>query len=244
MQLWAGHRDSPLTNRGLAQATALGQALAHQKLDMIYCSDLKRAQWTANEVYKAQLETGPATERADSGSSTAAPRVVVSLDSDEEEEEQEQADARPNKKVKISSSSKSSDSSERGRLPQPVEDEIFREQYFGALEGATWTDARASTGSREVSSKARHTSQEGVWRRCRTDGGLFMFGFKAGLDRGESSADVARRARTAVDRYIKPWILLAHHSKQPRHIVIVAHGIVGPCDASAFGSGSCLQLMF
>ncbi|CAO1630430.1 unnamed protein product [Parajaminaea phylloscopi] len=48
--IWAGHKDSPLTSTGLAQAKALGRAFADTHIDAIYASDLKRASQTAMEL--------------------------------------------------------------------------------------------------------------------------------------------------------------------------------------------------
>ena len=45
-----GHIDIPLNNEGLRQAKALGAALASEKLDAIYTSDLQRAKLTAQAV--------------------------------------------------------------------------------------------------------------------------------------------------------------------------------------------------
>jgi probable phosphoglycerate mutase len=45
-----GHRDSPLTARGLAQARAAAARLARERIDALYSSDLGRAQRTAQEV--------------------------------------------------------------------------------------------------------------------------------------------------------------------------------------------------
>jgi probable phosphoglycerate mutase len=45
-----GHRDSPLTERGLAQARATAARLARERVDALYSSDLGRAQQTAREV--------------------------------------------------------------------------------------------------------------------------------------------------------------------------------------------------
>lgn len=47
-----GHLDSPLTERGLAQAKALGQRLGREKFTALYSSDLGRAVQTAQEVAK------------------------------------------------------------------------------------------------------------------------------------------------------------------------------------------------
>lgn len=45
-----GHLDSPLTERGLAQAKALGQRLGRENFTTLYSSDLGRAVQTAQEV--------------------------------------------------------------------------------------------------------------------------------------------------------------------------------------------------
>jgi len=42
-----GHRDSPLTQKGLMQAEALAERLSREKPDVLYCSDLGRAFNTA-----------------------------------------------------------------------------------------------------------------------------------------------------------------------------------------------------
>jgi probable phosphoglycerate mutase len=47
---WQGQTDSPLTERGLAQARQLGRALAEEPLAAVYSSDLGRALDTAREV--------------------------------------------------------------------------------------------------------------------------------------------------------------------------------------------------
>ena len=43
---WQGHADSPLSNRGVKQAEALGKRMVNEKLDKIYSSDLERARHT------------------------------------------------------------------------------------------------------------------------------------------------------------------------------------------------------
>ena len=48
-----GHLDSPLTERGLAQAQAAAARLARERLDALYSSDLGRAQETARQVAAA-----------------------------------------------------------------------------------------------------------------------------------------------------------------------------------------------
>jgi probable phosphoglycerate mutase len=45
-----GHLDSPLTERGLAQAKALGRRLQREKFNALYSSDLGRAVQTAHEI--------------------------------------------------------------------------------------------------------------------------------------------------------------------------------------------------
>jgi 2,3-bisphosphoglycerate-dependent phosphoglycerate mutase len=51
---WQGQTDSPLTERGLAQARELARALANEPLAAIYTSDLGRAFNTAQEVARLQ----------------------------------------------------------------------------------------------------------------------------------------------------------------------------------------------
>jgi len=47
---WQGQADSPLTERGLAQARELGRALSTEPITAVYSSDLGRAMQTAHEV--------------------------------------------------------------------------------------------------------------------------------------------------------------------------------------------------
>src|SRR6202011_4991037 len=47
---WQGQGNSPLTERGLAQARELGRALAPESIAAVYSSDLGRAVQTAQEV--------------------------------------------------------------------------------------------------------------------------------------------------------------------------------------------------
>ena len=47
---WQGQGNSPLTERGLAQARELGRALAQEPITAVYSSDLGRAVQTAHEV--------------------------------------------------------------------------------------------------------------------------------------------------------------------------------------------------
>ena len=48
-----GHLDSPLTERGIAQAKALGERLAHETFSALYSSDLGRAVQTAQMIAAA-----------------------------------------------------------------------------------------------------------------------------------------------------------------------------------------------
>src|SRR5881394_4058244 len=47
---WQGQSDSPLSERGLAQARELGRALADEPISTVFSSDLGRAMATAREV--------------------------------------------------------------------------------------------------------------------------------------------------------------------------------------------------
>ncbi|TKY85872.1 hypothetical protein EX895_005413 [Sporisorium graminicola] len=57
--VWAGFRDTPLTINGVNQARALGQSFANVPLTAIYCSDLKRAAMTADEILKSNRSIPP-----------------------------------------------------------------------------------------------------------------------------------------------------------------------------------------
>jgi len=52
-----GHLDSPLTERGLAQAEALAERLAREKFTSLYSSDLGRAVQTAEKIADATGHT-------------------------------------------------------------------------------------------------------------------------------------------------------------------------------------------
>lgn len=52
-----GHLDSPLTEKGLAQAGALGERLAREKFTVLYSSDLGRAVQTAQLICEATGHT-------------------------------------------------------------------------------------------------------------------------------------------------------------------------------------------
>ena len=47
---WQGHADSPLSERGVSQAVALGERMSTDSLDHFYTSDLERAQHTSRLV--------------------------------------------------------------------------------------------------------------------------------------------------------------------------------------------------
>jgi len=47
---WQGHADSPLSPRGVSQATALGERMKKEDFNFFYSSDLERAQHTARLV--------------------------------------------------------------------------------------------------------------------------------------------------------------------------------------------------
>jgi len=52
---YQGHAKVPLNQTGLQQATALGQRLAHEGIEAIYCSDLPRA-WMTGQVVAAACD--------------------------------------------------------------------------------------------------------------------------------------------------------------------------------------------
>ncbi|KAJ7512694.1 phosphoglycerate mutase [Mycena galericulata] len=59
--IWAGWKDSPLSDLGVKQAVALGQAFSksNTKFDFIYSSDLLRAHATGQAVLKAHSSPQP-----------------------------------------------------------------------------------------------------------------------------------------------------------------------------------------
>ncbi|KAI0087902.1 phosphoglycerate mutase-like protein [Irpex rosettiformis] len=60
--VWAGWKDAPLSNHGMNQARAVGNALASTHFAAIYASPLKRAYSTAEAVYEKQPEPKPTFE--------------------------------------------------------------------------------------------------------------------------------------------------------------------------------------
>jgi len=57
--IWAGWRDTPLSELGTKQAKALGSSLSSTRFDIILSSTLKRAYTTAEAVQEAQHEPKP-----------------------------------------------------------------------------------------------------------------------------------------------------------------------------------------
>ncbi|CCL99710.1 uncharacterized protein FIBRA_01732 [Fibroporia radiculosa] len=57
--VWAGWKDSPLSNHGMNATKALGKSLSHIRFTAIHASPLKRALWTAQAVHDAQQEPQP-----------------------------------------------------------------------------------------------------------------------------------------------------------------------------------------
>ena len=70
-QRWQGHADPPLNDAGRAQARELADALAGERLEAIYASDLRRAYETA-EIVGSRLglpvTSDPALRETDVGS--------------------------------------------------------------------------------------------------------------------------------------------------------------------------------
>ncbi|OBZ71592.1 hypothetical protein A0H81_08444 [Grifola frondosa] len=64
--LWAGWKDSPLSNHGMNASShlpkALGSSLSHIRFSAIHASPLKRALWTAQALHDAQSEPKPPFE--------------------------------------------------------------------------------------------------------------------------------------------------------------------------------------
>jgi probable phosphoglycerate mutase len=58
-----GHLDSPLNEEGLAQALLVGERLAHEAIDALYCSDLGRVRQTVQPLVDRTGMTAQLTER-------------------------------------------------------------------------------------------------------------------------------------------------------------------------------------
>jgi broad specificity phosphatase PhoE len=77
---WQGQADSPLTDRGLAQARELALALAEDPITAVYSSDLGRAMSTAMEVaglHGLQVQTDPRLREINTGRWTAKGRAEI-----------------------------------------------------------------------------------------------------------------------------------------------------------------------
>ncbi|KNZ45636.1 hypothetical protein VP01_795g3 [Puccinia sorghi] len=74
--IWAGHRDATLTNFGHAQAQRLGESLKNCHFDRIFCSDLKRANLTANQIRIQNLQN-PVQSETEGGAEKQKNELVV-----------------------------------------------------------------------------------------------------------------------------------------------------------------------
>jgi len=77
---WQGHGDPPLSSRGRDQAHALARELASEAVDVLVCSDLRRAVETAEILGKAwglAPEPVRALRELDVGSWTGLPREEI-----------------------------------------------------------------------------------------------------------------------------------------------------------------------
>ena len=80
---WQGQSDSPLTERGLAQARELARALADEPIAAVYSSDLGRAVDTAAEVarlHQLTVTTDPRLREIDTGAWTGKGRAEISVE--------------------------------------------------------------------------------------------------------------------------------------------------------------------
>jgi broad specificity phosphatase PhoE len=80
---WQGQSDSPLTERGLAQARELARALADEPIAAIYSSDLGRAVDTATEVAKLHqlvVTTDRRLREIHTGAWTAKGRAEITVE--------------------------------------------------------------------------------------------------------------------------------------------------------------------
>ena len=77
---WQGQSDSPLTERGLAQARELSRALAQEPIAAVYSSDLGRALNTAGEVarpHQLAVQTDTRLREVDTGRWTGKGRFEI-----------------------------------------------------------------------------------------------------------------------------------------------------------------------
>ncbi len=80
---WQGQSDSPLTERGLAQARELGRALAQEPIAAVFSSDLGRAMATAREVaslHDLSVITDPRLREIDVGGWTERNGAEIDAD--------------------------------------------------------------------------------------------------------------------------------------------------------------------
>ena len=84
--LWQGHQDSPLTERGLAQARQLAEQLASATIDRLVCSDLGRCRQTVAPLaalLRMEPELAPQLRELDVGSWSGLGREQIAvLDAD------------------------------------------------------------------------------------------------------------------------------------------------------------------
>ena len=80
---WQGQTDSPLTDRGLAQARELGRALTDEPIAAVYSSDLGRALQTAIQVadpHGLTVQTDPRLREVDAGAWTGKGRAEINVE--------------------------------------------------------------------------------------------------------------------------------------------------------------------
>src|ERR687888_977494 len=80
---WQGQSDSPLTERGLAQARQLAAALADEPIAAVYSSDLGRALQTAIQVadpHGLTVQTDPRLREVDAGAWTGKGRAEINVE--------------------------------------------------------------------------------------------------------------------------------------------------------------------
>src|SRR5215467_3096506 len=80
---WQGQADSPLTERGRAQAAELARALADEQIAAVYSSDLGRAADTAEEIaalHQLEVRTEPRLREIDVGAWTGKHRDQINTE--------------------------------------------------------------------------------------------------------------------------------------------------------------------